>query len=175
MLVDIPFIHGFVRRPYITGVGNNFDYEECYIFAMTCIASRPPLFTCHLRSGAVFSRLPLEAFVTTSGYVDPDPALVPWTCVGHRADVLCHEYLKDYTVKVLNKDLVGRYLFTIDYTTGNYSEDSEQHKTHNVIALLDGRIAAMPNNYCRFIDQHFVDETLSTGDYRRQRAHWTAG
>lgn len=176
MLIDIPFIHARVRLQYVTD-NEQSGFEECYVFAVTCIVGRPPLFTCHMRSGAVFSRLPLEAFLAMSDNpftALPDRALCPWTCVGSTVSVRRHEYLKDYTV-VIEGGARGKYLFTLDYTDGNYSEDPEQHKTHNVIALEDGRFAAMPNNYCRFLDSHFTVESLPVAHYRRQSEYWTAG
>lgn len=173
MLIDIPMIHAFVRSEYTTS-GQDKDLEECYIFAATCIPSRPPLFTAHLRSGALYSRLPLEAFTTSESILTkPTPELCPWTSIGHKAQAIKHQYLKDYDVELFKLNLKGRYLFTIDYFDGNYSEDPEQHKTHNIIELDDGRLAAMPNNFCIFNDNHFQKKD-KLKPYSRQQKYWLA-
>lgn len=170
MILDTPFIRCRVLKQYLTNNEKN-GFEYCYIFAVTCIAGRPPLFTCHTENGAVYSRLPLEAFFTHTP--NPDPALCPWSCVGHKAQIITHEYLKDYDVKLLKNNKIGRYLFTIDYEQGNYSEDPTQHKTHNIIELESGQFAAMPNNYCQFIDEHFINKNAALNHYRRQETYHT--
>lgn len=172
MLVDIPFIHTNVRLEYVTN-NEQTGLEEVYLFAVTCISGRPPLFTCHTKNGAVYSRLPLEAF-TDNQNTNADKDLVPWTCLGEKAFVIKHEYLKDYEVLIPSLKMTGRYLFTIDYYDGNYSEDPEQHKSHNVIELEDGRYTAMPNNYCVFKDKHFTNKDLDYKHYRRQTTYWQA-
>jgi hypothetical protein len=172
MIIDLPeFIHCEVNLEFVS---NKKGFEECYIFAVTCIPSRTPLFTIHTINGAVFSRLPLWAF-RQLGSKNSDPVtseLVPWGCVGSKAVAVKHSYLKDYEVETTFG--AGRYLMTIDYFDGNFSEDPEQHKTHNIIAMYSGLFAAMPNNYCTFFDKHFINKITDTSHYKRQSVYHLA-
>lgn len=181
MILDLPeYIHCKVHQSVLTDGALN-GWEDCYIFAVTCIPNRTPLFTCHTDSGAVFSRLPLWAFRWKN--FEPDLSmddignikLVPWSCIGNKAQAVKHAYLKDYdvTVRLGNVYTGGRYLMTIDYFDGNYSEDPEQHKTHNIIALINGSFAAVPNNACLFNDSHFTTKT-ETRHYKRNSVYWAS-
>ena len=176
MLVDLPeFIHCKVNLNPITGFKKT-GFEDCYIFAVTCIPGRTPLFTAHLQSGAVFSRLPLWMFRhgPTEDIHPFSSETVPWSCIGEKVCAVKHAYLKDYEVQVRldSKEILGRYLMTLDYFGGNFSEDPEQHKTHNIIELVDGTYAAVPNNYCRFLDSHYTLNGCSTKHYRRSSIYW---
>jgi len=172
MTIDIPFIHCLVDLSLLTD-GDSTELEECYIFAVTCIAGRPPLFTVHTQSGAVFSRLPIHAFFSLNGprHAHTLQELCPWTCIGNKAQAITHAYLKNYDGQL--KDLgTGRYLFTIDYFDGDYSEDPEQHKTHNIFELESGAFAAVPNNHVLFKDKHFTVDSADPPAYARQRTYW---
>jgi hypothetical protein len=177
MIADLPeFIHCKVRKVFLTD--NEKDgLEDCYIFAVTCIAGRPPLFTCHTENGAVFSRLPIEAFWTNDWAKKvPEAYLCPWSCIGSRVHVAKHSYLKDYQVMcTLGEQLMnGRYLMTLDYFDGNFSEDPEQHKTHNMIELVSGQICLLPNNKVVFEDKHFTKQEKKLGHYKRNSRYFTA-
>lgn len=155
----------------VTG-GAAQGFEECYIFAATCLQNRPPLFTAHLESGAVYSRLPIHAFRALSCTAFTPRSLeilCPWTCVGSAAHAVRHEYLAGYdgTHKALGD---GRYLFTIDYSNGGFSEDPGQHKTHNLIEFSSGLIGAFPNNMLVFKDAHFTSGKMQP--YKRQTIIW---
>lgn len=179
--LDTPFIHCLVKREFLTNFkAKSNEMEECYIFAVTIIAGRPPLFTIHTEKGAVYSRLPIHAF-RSLGFVEsldtvysgPSPELLerlcPWTCVGNVGHVIEYSYLKGYDAQVRNLG-IGRYLFTVDYFDGNFAEDPEQHKSHNIIELQSGMYAAVPNNYMLLKDAHFT--TSGHIDYTRQSVYW---
>lgn len=164
--IDIPYIHCYVRGEFVS---EQTEPIECYIFAATAILNRPLLFTCHTISGAVYSRLPVEAFISRkdAGKLDN---LAPWGCIGNYMSVVEHQYLKDYEVTVPNLNTSGRYLMTFDQFNGGFSEDPEQHKTMNFIELETGQYALMPNNYCIFNDSHFTrDDDIK---YKRQISYW---
>jgi hypothetical protein len=148
-LLDVPYMHAKVRGRFVGTV----DDVECYIFGLTVILNRPLLFTAHLTNGAVFSRLPLKAFYRYDTLAPPLEHSECWGAIGHHASVIQHKYLKDYRVKTAAGD--ARYLYTIDFFDGGYSEDPEQHKTANVVELFYGNYLALPNNECLFEDAHF--------------------
>jgi hypothetical protein len=175
--INTPYVHCKVSRYFLTDKKADInDLEECYIFAVTCINNRPPLFTCHTQKGAIFSRLPLHAFRSLSYKPNYElhydlSDLCPWTVVGNSASVIQYEYLKNYEVKALKLNEMGKYQFTIDYFNGGLSEDPEQHKTHNIIELDNGYFAAVPNNYMLAKDEHFTFDN-SPIDYSRQTEFW---
>lgn len=173
MLRDCPYLKCLVRKEYLhdfeLGLG---EYEEAYAFAVTGIINRPLLFTVHLESGAVYSRLPIQALVTSAcedSYTLEQ--LMPYGVIGNRIEVVQHAYLKQYEVTTPLGD--GVYQFTVDQFDGGFSEDPVQHKTMNVVALHSGHIGAWPNNMCRFLDGHFT-VNMEVG-YRRQSTVWRTG
>ena len=167
--LDIPYRHCYVRGEFVSKQTRPI---ECYIFAATGILNRPLLFTCHTKSGAVFSRLPIHAFTTnpnTMVYFKLEDQ-APWGCVGNTLTVVKHSYLKDYTVQVPSLHMEGRYIMTFDQFNGGFSEDPEQHKTMNMVELDNGQFGLMPNNYCRFKDLHFTE--ADDIQYKRQTDYW---
>jgi hypothetical protein len=142
------------------------DFIEAYVFSVTLIESRALLWTVHTEHGAIYSRLPTKAIC-----LEKVPPLVnfiydEWGAISSNGQVISHEYLKDYAVKLLiGSGHVGVYQFTIDYFGGGFSEDPEQHKTSNVIFLDSGHIYVGPNNKMLFMDKHFVSG--SSFQYRR--------
>ena len=173
MIIDCPYIKCFLRLEFVHDLKSHHGlFEECYIFAVTGIMNRPLLFTAHLESGAVFSRLPIHAFCfVESAPIRTIEELMPWGCVGNSIQIIQHAYLKNYEVETSIGP--GRYLFTVDQFGGGFTEDPEQHKTMNVVELYDGNLAAMPNNKCRFFDTHFTVKKEST--YTRQTSFWVTG
>lgn len=182
MILDLPTpIHCGVQKMFLTN-DEKHGIEECYIFAVTILQNRTLLFTCHTENGAVYSRLPIWAFkhnnlglgcTKTLEGLDKR-VLCPWSCLGDTADIVEHSYLKDYEVQcsIYDKTIIGRYLATIDYSKGLYAQDPEQHKTHNIVELENGFYAALPNNYCKFEDEHFTKDDADCSHYRRNKMYW---
>ncbi len=59
-----------------------------------------------------------------------------------------------WLVRIYNEFYPGRYLFTVDYTDSDISDDPAQHKQSHVIYLTDagpwtGNLVALPNNRVR--------------------------
>lgn len=178
MLLDVPRFKCLVDRTYLTD-GQASGLEEAYCFAVTLMEARPLLWTVHLESGAVYSRLPTRALrhalwtpdATGVDFAQPDP----WGAISSRGNVVAHSYLKDYRMLVRHEgqEAEGMYLFTLDYEDGGFAQDPEQFKTSNIIALNSGQLCAMPNNFCRFMDEHFVDKNAALGHYRRTSTYHT--
>lgn len=169
MIIDIPFIKTKIKQSFI---GPKNSFENCYIFSVTCLPSRPLLFNAHLECGAIVSRIPINAFKNNDYAIElTKEKLQPYSVIGHKSQSICHEYLKDYTVKTKECG-TGRYLFTIDSFDGNFSEDPEQHKTFNIIELDNGQLAALPNNYCLFLDTHFTENKEWPKHIKRNTEYW---
>ena len=72
------------------------------------------------------------------------------------------------------KDLgPANYLFTINYQGDGIAEDPEQYKTHNIVVLNNGQLAAVPNNIMKAKDNWFsTDKKMK---YARIKKHYFAG
>lgn len=175
MLINIPRFKCFVEKEFLTA-GAESGRIEAYCFAVTLLESRPLLFTVHTIEGALFSRLPIWSL---SHRAYPEEVLSrekldPWGAISGNGHAVAYDYLKDYhtVVTVEGKQAEGRYAFTIDYFSGGFSEDPEQHKTSNIIFLEGGQICAVPNNFCLFPDSHFTRKEVTTG-YKRSSNYYT--
>jgi hypothetical protein len=183
MILDIPRFKCLVRSEFLSD-GKETGYIEAYCFAITLIESRPLLFTVHTEHGAIYSRLPIYAIEQRLFYnpqmgkyfkeEDDKAKLDPWGAISSKAQVIKHQYLKDYEVQTIGGvKALGVYWCTIDYFGEDFSQDPEQHKTTNIIMLYDGHIAAMPNNYCLFKDRHFTSKEKSNFPYQRNEIYYT--
>lgn len=179
-IVDTPYIKVFIRKEYLHNLEEHYnEFVEGYIFSVTSIPARPLLFTVHTVDGAVVSRLPIEAFTTKQDAPRRNSSeLQLWSCLNHDIELICHGYLKNYTVrtKLSNGELVeGRYLFTIDNLPrnefGGFAETPDEHKTFNVIELNEGNLAALPNNRCLFFDNHFASPKAPP-KYKTNTNYW---
>ena len=159
-LLDFPRLKAYCAKPFLTD-GQDQGWKECYIFAVTLIESRPLLFTIHTDDGAVYSRIPLQ---TLRWEVNEKSSYSPvytdqWGAISGNGTVIQHTYLKDYVCELFKHgNIRGRYWCTIDYYSGGFAQDPEQHKTSNIILLNTGHIVAVPNNEVIFKDDHFVQE-----------------
>lgn len=185
-ILDIPRFKCWVWREFLTD-GRESGLTEAYAFAVTLLESRPLFFTVHTIDGAVYSRLPIWALrhkeidLATDAertFEEHDLTILdPWGAISSHAQVIAHQYLKDYWIvaKVGASKINGRYLFTIDYSHGGFAQDPEQHKTSNIIALKSGHFAALPNNMCLFLDRHFTEGADFPKGYRRNRTYYLLG
>lgn len=176
MLIDFPRIKVKVNKKFLSN--DEVDgWEYGYIFGLTLLESRPLFFSVHLESGALFSRLPLEAIrhlYSEDDDVAPNNLLDTWGAISSSGNVIQHRYLQDYMVRVrLNGDnYEGMYWATVDYDYGGFAHDPEQHKTSNIVLLDSGQICAAPNNFCLFTDGHFTD-VPEKFIYRRNQKYFT--
>jgi hypothetical protein len=171
---NVPQIRLVVDNSYC-GVKES-SLEEAYLVAVTSIASEPLYFTVHLASGALWQRLPIAALCTKS-VVEPleNEQLQPYSCLGGDIQVIQYDHLKDYRVKVPSLNLEGTYLFTVDVAGPGLASDPIQHKTHNIIALDNGQLCAMPNNYLIFKDDYFTSNDAPTPKYSRVDKKYSSG
>lgn len=175
---DIEPFRVLVRRKYLNP---KFDgFEEAYLIGVTALANRPLLFTVHLESGALFSRLPIIALSCTKYGATPTEKEIPinlaqpWSAFDASIQVFTYAHLKDCDVqtKLSGREVFGKYLFTIDYNGHGLAEDPTEYKSHNVCVLEDGNLIAYPNNYLLFTDGFFT-EINGWPEYRRSDKYWS--
>lgn len=177
MILDIPRFKCFIDVKYLTD-GKSSGFVEGYCFSVTLLESRPLLFTVHTIHGAVYSRIPIQAIYhqipeNTLNLLE-SKKLDPWGAISSEGQAICHQYLKDYETLYLKEDIKGVYKFTIDYFNGGFAQDPEQHKTSNVLFLDNGQIAAIPNNFCLFLDGHFTTSVVDL-PYKRNTQYYYIG
>jgi hypothetical protein len=159
---------------------------EAYLIAVTSIPNGILAFTVHLETGAIWSRLPINALFMRRFKPDANPSIMPlnvaqpYSCIEGSIMAIAHPYLKNYEVLVyLNGDRnslprKGHYLFTVDYLGEGLAEDPVQFKTHNICVLDTGELIAYPNNFLLFPDNYFTSNNLLP-EYKRQDKFYLPG
>jgi len=178
-VTNLPALKVLVSKFYLNGT---MGHEPGYLVAAHCRNNRPILFTVHLESGALFSGLPIEALYS-SRFSEASPKAVydtmqlqPFSCLAGPVQCITYDHMKGCggMFKIDGKDMAGHYLFTIDYAGDGLAEDPEQYKTHNIIELVNGHLAALPNNHCLFLDKFFTEDR-GWPKYYRNSSYWSAG
>ncbi len=167
MNANIPTLHCWVRREFLTGGKESGGFEEGYAFAILSVRGRALQFHVMLRSGAHFRGLPLHALLTSTagegGYKDLSD-LQLWDCFSSRPVVTVFDYLRDHECKVWLRDRSawsGRYLFTVDWLPDSEEAPGliyqpDQNKCGHVIALANGQLACLPTNRIAWMDGYFI-------------------
>lgn len=156
---DLPALKVYIEQSYLTA-DQLHGLEEAYLVGVKSQANHPLKFTVHLETGGLWSGLPIEAISLSRDLVlSYDTTLLqPFSCLEGNIQVIEYKYLQKYQVHAMidGKLLPGLYYCTIDYCGSGLTDDPEQFKTHNLILLDGGQIAALPNNMCLFTDHHFT-------------------
>ena len=113
-----------------------------------------------LESGACYRNLPPHALAISPM---PEPIWTPqdaqrWDCYGYDFSTLQYRYLSELDVEVRLKDriLAGRYLFSVAPLRDGFSQCPEQAKEFTFVALDNGRMTVQPTNYIRFHERSFT-------------------
>lgn len=180
---NIPYQNCFVKNSFLYGDLENKKITECYMFGAKAIMNRPIGFHCQLINGAIFSSLPISAFVHKEDFEVMDETeekrlsfLSWWDTQGEFIFSNVFTYLEGYFVDFKsrnNKWYRGKYLFTLDdlsvngigYATSNDADS----KAHHFIKLDNGNYCLSPNNFLRWHNLNFVTpyDTDSPPKYHR--------
>jgi hypothetical protein len=175
-MINAPTIKLFVESKYITGTKG--DRIPCYLMGIDARENQHLRFTVYLNSGAIWSGLPIEALRSdrieeTQTHLFENHELQPFSCLDGAVSVLTYKLLMNANVKTSLGE--GRYLFTINYQGIELSDDPEQYKTHNIIAIDNGQVCAFPNNMIRIIDTWFGSIKEDVSNYKRTQIRYMAG
>lgn len=179
MIIEVPYTKAYLRKEYVRNLEDGFgEFIDCYIESVTVLKGRPLLFNIHTEDGAKVARLPIEAFCTKKSAPSRTTSeLQLWSCLSSNAQAIQKSYYKGYPVQSMltNREIVnGTFLFEIEQfpdTLGGFEDTPDQHKTFNIIELNEGNFAALPNNRCLFLDNHFtVDKGIP--DYKTNTHYW---
>jgi len=171
-----------IKEKYLKNDSSDQTFIEAYLMAVDARPNSALLFTVYTEHGAIFSGLPLEALLLFIPEVE-DPytyntqELQPYSCLEGPVSVFAYDLLKhaELTAKVADEKVKASYLFTISYSGRGLASDPEQFKTHNIVALYNGQLAALPNNHCLFNDNWFAYTPKEWPKYNRQGITYKPG
>ena len=180
-MTKTPAVKVFVQNSFLTGE-DSFELTAAYLLAVDCRKDSIIRFTVYLETGALWSGLPICALwcdrfnkieLSKDTLVFKNESLQPYSCLEGPVSVIEYDLIKNgYTSW---NSQVCRYLFTINYEGGGLSEDPEQYKSHNIVVLENGQLAALPNNFLRFHDNWFTDFNKPVKDYKRSNKYYFSG
>lgn len=121
-----------------------------------------------LETGAHWSGVPIHGI-----YHKPDatPAPLarcqPWSNMGSHMEAVHLPYLDGLQVTVQGRR--GRATGTVIDWSDGFTRHPHMHKPLHMLLMDDGTLSFQPNNYIRWEDPSFVDESTwnQTADYRR--------
>lgn len=141
------------------------ELEECILVGVTSRTNEALLFTCVLPNGAMFSHLPISAFVTGKDVnaVSNVDYCELWDCFSYYFTVVRYHWAKNKRLRAVMKDRSlkwGSYLFTIAWCAGESENDTTYSelpsvKTAHIIQLDCGIFVALPNNRVLWHDPDF--------------------
>jgi hypothetical protein len=154
------------------------EQTQAYLVAVKSEFNEALKFTVFLETGALWSGLTIDALrcdrfgIEPTGKIYNLKQLQPYSCLSQDINVIQYSFMKNYSgeFKIGSEQVSGAYMFTVDTSgPGTLADDAEQYKTFNVVQLNNGQLAALPNNYCTWYDEYFVDpeKTHKRLKYRR--------
>jgi hypothetical protein len=186
---NIPLIPVKVKKEFLRNLEDGHgEFLNGYLFGVYAQRNQALLFHVFLETGAVYYRLPLNAFVDANKHSVKDDIKTSdvqlWDCLSNQIEVIQWSFLKDQTGIVNLGDLgkqKGRYLFTIEFLQNDTNElDSGfinvpgEYKCAHVLSLDNGYFCAMPNNRIVWQDQAFVKNINFKHDYKINRNRFFA-
>ena len=171
---NIPIIECYVRGNYLRNQKDSHDkYFKCVVFGVSSVPKQVPLFHFVMEDGGVWWKAPISAFCKRPDTKElPLNELVLWDSFSYNISVTTFHFLANCKMMYTSRRGVkrkGNYLFTIDWSIGDYNELNfgyaeapDQHKCGHVIELEDGNYAIQPNNRLRIYDSNMGINTNIT-------------
>jgi len=178
----------WVRKEYLRDLRDGHgEYVKGWWVSLKSIWGRSFYFETYLPDyGALYDKLPISAFLNyESNYPEaprkPDPDLPLtdlqyWDSFDYDIKIVEKQFLDTMSVEVRHRS--GKvsnnckYLFTVDSFHGDrdvldlsFSENPEEHKSHNCVILPNGQIGLYPNNRCRWVDESLTPPKLLKPDF----------
>lgn len=186
---NIPLISVKVKKQFLRNLEDGYGaFINGYLFGVYAQRNQALLFNVFLETGAVYYRLPINAFIVSeskASVIDDlkTSDLQLWDCLSNQIEVIQWSFLKDQTASVNLAHLgniKGRYLFTIEYLQNDTGELDlsfvnvpGEYKCAHIIFLENGHLCAMPNNRIVWQDQAFV-KSNPIHDYKINRNRFFA-
>lgn len=187
---NIPLIPVKVKKEYLRNLEDGHgDYLNGYLFGVYAQRNQALLFHVFLETGAIYYRLPLNAFINANYKINDKIDISTsdiqlWDCLSNQIEVIQWGFLKDQTGVVNLSQLgkqKGRYLFTIEFLQNDTNELDlgfinvpGEYKCTHILSLDNGYFCAMPNNRIVWQDQAFVKNNNIKHDYKINRNRFFA-
>jgi hypothetical protein len=150
--INIPFFCGHLDTAFLRDESPSVENERIPMefFVYTSIPSRCGMFTGMSEWGTQHARIPIHYIYSEpkGGLEAPLDHLQLWDSYSYYCSANQYDYLKNRSCEIILRDkriIQGRYLFTLDWAQGGYSEMAAGHKTGHVLEA-EGRILIQPNN-----------------------------
>jgi hypothetical protein len=164
---NIPVISCFVRGEYLQNHESGFgEFHPCIAFGIISRPGEATLFNILMEDGGVWWGVPVSALCWKECEHRELHQLQLWNSFSYNVSVTTFAALSNLSCVYYDRDNMkhsGEYLFTIDWTQGDYSElrygyaeTPDNHKCGHVIRLHSGHFAIQPNNRMRFFDPSFT-------------------
>jgi hypothetical protein len=170
-----------VRTEYLRNLESGHgETEEACVFGIASEPNRALGFHVHLKSGAVFWRLPISALCWKPDAPPRPTALLQWwDCFDWSVTVTAFPYLRERECRIRLKDgseESGMYVLTVDWYANGYSDQPDQNKCAHLIKLDDGCFGLAPNNFLLWRDLSFTvkEPTFRGLGYRANKQVWWA-
>lgn len=181
LIANLPNQRVWVRKEFLRDQQDGHgELVEGYWVSIKSIPGRCFLWETYLPSyGALYDKLPISAFVSKPQLPTPSFDLANlqyWNAMDLGVRVLPKSFIEGMRVECLTKDhgsQWGNYILTIDnfhinaeaVDTG-VSQDPQEHKSHNLVALDNGQFAVYPNNRMRVYDPSLSPSQLLKPDLK---------
>jgi len=181
LITNLPAQKVWVRKEYLRDLNDGHgEFVEGVWVSAKSMPGRAFYFETYLPEyGAMYDKLPISAFVSRPETPTPDldlPNLQFWNCMDYGVTTVCKQFVASMDWEIRSRHfgtLRGHYICTldnyhnsadvIDYST---SEIPEEHKSFNLIELVNGQFALYPNNRCRIFDNSLTPETPKIPDFK---------
>lgn len=182
-IINTPALKVYVMKGYLDQ-SSSTELVSGYLATVKSVDGNALMFSVYLETGALFSNLPIEAiFCDRYSDIKLDEKLTtqmlqPYSCLDGDIDTVEISLLKHCPVKARfgERFKSGHYLFTIDYNGTDLADDPEQRKTHNIIVLEYGQLAALPNNHCLFLNESLTNnKEVEYPRHKRSTKYYTPG
>jgi hypothetical protein len=182
LVANTPRVRCFIRKEFLYNFEKGFgEYVPCIWVSVKSMSRRAFFIESYLPEyGALYDKLPLEAYVSRNHNLDRDKFLPLdylqiWDCLSYDVTVIQKSFLMNLSGKFYAKDKQwyhGHYMFTVDNCASDEtldvgdSENPEDHKSYNFLELENGQYAAQPNNRCIFFDAASNPKELLFPDFK---------
>ena len=181
LITNLPSVEVWVRKEYLTDhqSGHGEFVKGVWVSAKS-IPGRAFYFETYLPEyGAMYDKLPISAFLSKPELPDPDmnlPNLQFWNCMDYGVVSIDKKFIGSMDFECYTRDhgtMMGTYVCTIDnyhhdpdYVDWATSENPAEHKSHNLIELVNGQYCLYPNNRLRIYDNSLTPKEPKMPDFK---------
>ena len=181
LITNLPSEEVWVRKEYLTDHQSGWgEFVKGVWVSAKSIPGRAFYFETYLPEyAAMFDKLPISAFLSKPETPNPDmslPNLQFWNCMDYGVVSIHKQFIGSMDYECYTRDhgpQKGTYICTLD----NYHQDSDvidyatsqnpaEHKSFNLIELINGQYALYPNNRIRIYDNSLTPENPKTPDFK---------